>query len=131
MASGLASSVVLLGGISAALAEAAIDLNVGDIGTTGATTIPFYIRSAGFAAAQPIVRAKRARVGKPLQVNGYLGAVARVTPVVDVVSFSEVPVIAGTVTGPAGQDVRAGTTVAAYAGIPIVDAATLSRVSSS
>lgn len=126
-----AQSTVLLGGISAGLAEPAIDLNVADMGTTGATSMPFYIRSAGYANGQPIVRAKRARVGRPLQVNGYLGAVARTSPVVDVVSFSEVPVIAGTVTGPAGQDVRAGSTTAAYGGIPIVDAATLTRISSS
>lgn len=131
MGSGLASSVVLLGGISGALAEPAIDLNVADMGTTGATSMSFYIRSAGYANGQPIVRAKRARVGRPLQVNGYLGAVARTSPVVDVVSFSEVPVIAGSVTGPAGQDVRAGSTTAAYGGIPIVDAATLTRISSS
>jgi hypothetical protein len=126
-----AQSVVLLGGISAALAEPAIDLNVADMGTTGATTMPFYVRSAGYANGQPIVRAKRARVGRPLKVDGYLGAVARTSPVVDVVSFAEVPVITGTVTGPAGQDVRAGATVAAYAGIPIVEAATLTRVSAS
>jgi hypothetical protein len=123
------TNVVFGGRPSAPVALPALDLLGSDCATNGTNWVVIY-NPNGFAAGQNVVRAQRARVSNSIQVNGFYGAAALASPVHNALTFAEIRVLAGNITGPAGQDVQAGATLAAFGGIPIVDAATLTRISS-
>lgn len=129
LVTGLAN--VVFGGIpSAPVAQPALELLGSDCATNGADWTVIY-NPNGFAAGQNVVRAQRARVSNRIQVNGFYGAAALAVPVHNALTFAEIRMLAGNITGPAGQDVQAGATLAAFGGVPIVEAATLTRISAS
>lgn len=124
-----ATGAIMLGREDAAIANPGVLLESSTMCHAGGDdNATIYFNSLGFAAGQPAVQLRRSVAGNTLRIAGFEGAVALTGPVVVASSFSEAKVTASTVTGPAGQDVRAGSTNASFAGIPIVDAATLSRV---
>jgi hypothetical protein len=88
------------------------------------------VDTAGYAAALPICAVKKSRFTSRLSFSGLTGAVTITAPVIKVDDFSQVVTAAGTITNvTAGQDVQAGATFAAFAGLPVVEAATLTRIS--
>jgi hypothetical protein len=87
------------------------------------------VDTAGYAAALPMCNVKKSRFTSRVTFAGIGGAVTITAPVVKVDDFSQVVTATGNITNSTvGQDVQAGTTYAAFAGLPIVDAATLTRI---
>jgi hypothetical protein len=101
-----------------------------DVGNEHGHLIAFMVDTAGYAAALPICNVKKSRFSSRLSFNSLTGATTISAPVVKADDFSQVVTAAGNITNvTAGQDVQAGATFAAFAGLPIVDAATLTRIS--
>lgn len=102
-------------------------------GSIGGNSIYFdyssiHVVPAGYAAGRSCLHMKRAIASCGFQFNVVSGSGTLTTAVVRAVSFTEIPVLAGTIVGPLNQDIRAGATFAAFASIPLVDAATLTRI---
>jgi hypothetical protein len=103
-----------------------------DIGNEHGHAIVFMIDTAGYAAALPMCNVKKTRFTSRLTLNGLSGATTITAPVFKVDDFSCVVTSAGNITNStAGQDVQAGANFAAFAGLPLVDAATLTRIATS
>jgi len=101
------------------------------IGITGGGGQLIIVDVAGYGAGLPMVSVRRTVFSSKFIIDGFAGAASITSPVMVVEEFSTGAISEGTITGPAGQDVRAGTTYGAFADLPIVDAPTLTRIATS
>lgn len=101
------------------------------IGYLGGGGQRIIVDTAGYSPGLPMVSVRRSTFSSKFVFDGFAGAVSITSPVMVVEEFSSAAISEGTITGPLGQDVRAGTTYAAFAGLPIVDAPTLTRIATS
>jgi hypothetical protein len=123
------SAPVVFGGNRATpIAQPPLWTDGGLVGNNTATAVAVMVDTAGYAAGQSMCTVRRSTFTSRLTFNGIDGAAVITQPVVNAEMFSSAMVAAGNITGPLNNDVRAGTTSAAFAGLPIVDAATLTRI---
>jgi hypothetical protein len=101
------------------------------VGNDASSSLTVVVDTAGYSAGLTMCNVKRSMFTARLVFNGIGGAAAITAPVMIVDVFSHAQIAAGNITGPVGQDIRAGSTNAAFAGLPLVEAATLTRISSS
>jgi hypothetical protein len=107
-----------------------IQLEATDLGNLSYTSRIVVVDTAGYGNVS-MLTAYRCRFGSALRFDGFGGAVTIAQPVFRAYAFSNVRATAGNITGPAGQDVQAGITYAAFAGLPITDLGSLSQIGAS
>jgi len=123
------ASTVFGGNRAVAYTQSPLYIEGCDVGNEHGFAISFMVDTAGYAAALPMCNVKKSRFTSRVTFAGIGGAVTITAPVVKVDDFSQVVTATGNITNSTvGQDVQAGTTYAAFAGLPIVDAATLTRI---
>jgi hypothetical protein len=124
------ASTVFGGNRAVAYTQSPLYLEGCDVGNEHGFAISFMVDTAGYAAALPMCNVKKSRFTSRITFAGIGGAVTITAPVVKVDDFSQVITAAGNITNStAGQDVRAGSSFAAFASLPLVEAATLTRIS--
>jgi len=120
---------VLGGNRTSPYTQSPVYLDGAMVGNEHGYLISFMVDTAGYAAGLPMCNVKKTTFTSRLTFNGIAGAVTITAPVIKVDDFSNVVTAAGTITNSTvGQDVQAGTAFAAFADLPLVDAATLTRI---
>lgn len=99
------------------------------IGNEHGYVINFMVDTLGYASGLSMCIVKKATFTSQLSFSGIAGSATITAPVIRADDFANVVTAAGNITNSTlGQDVQAGTTYAAFAGLPITDATTLTRI---